>query len=116
MNLFETFVGMLADFAPILSFFSRSKKLFEQMDSKDLETAVEAVCEEMVLFCLGVIKYCRRNPIGRYIKALLADPQLTLASQFFPYPLRAQSRGRISTTQHTVEGKDCIGRERSHHV
>jgi hypothetical protein len=73
MALFETFTGMLADFAPNLSFFSRSKKLFEQMDSKDLETAVEAVCKEMVLFCLGVVKYCRRNAVGKYMKALPAQ-------------------------------------------
>jgi hypothetical protein len=67
------------------------------MDSKDLETAVEAVCKEMVLFCLGVVKYCRRNPVGKYMKALPADPLLTLASKLFPCPLPAQCRGRIST-------------------
>jgi hypothetical protein len=64
MALFESFVGMLADFAPILSFFSRSKKLFAQMDSKDLEAAVGAVCKEMVLFCLGIVRYCQRHPIA----------------------------------------------------
>ncbi|OLE52847.1 MAG: hypothetical protein AUG51_16105 [Acidobacteria bacterium 13_1_20CM_3_53_8] len=81
---------MLADFAPILSFFDRSKKLFEQMDSNDLETAVEAVCREMVLFCLGVVKYCQRNPIGRCSKVIPADSPLILASELLPYPLSTQ--------------------------
>jgi hypothetical protein len=97
MALFETFVGMLADFAPILSFFSRSKRLFERMDSKDLETAVEAVCKEMVLFCLGVVRYCQRNPIGTYVKSLPAYPRLTLASKFRAHAIPTQSRVRIST-------------------
>ena len=56
---------LLSDFAPVMSFFSRSKKLFEQMDIKDLEAAVQSVCREMVSFCLGVIKHCKRNPIGK---------------------------------------------------
>jgi hypothetical protein len=97
MALFETFVGMLADFAPILSFFSRSKKLFEQMDSEHLEAAVEAVCKEMVLFCLGVVRYCQRNPVGRYTKIIPDDGSLILASKPFPHAIPAQSGGGIST-------------------
>src|SRR4051794_19613887 len=61
MALFESLVGMLTEYAPILSFFRRSRELFEQMNSKDLEAAIEAVCDEMIHFCLGVVKQCRRK-------------------------------------------------------
>ena len=69
MALFERFVGMLADFTPTLSFFSRSKELFNK-DSKGLEAAVEAVCKDMVLICLKVTRYCQRHPIGNYSKVI----------------------------------------------
>jgi hypothetical protein len=67
MALFKSLVGMLTEFAPILSFFRRS---LEQMSSKDLEAAIEAVCEEMIRFCLGVVKYCRRKSAGEHPPAL----------------------------------------------
>jgi hypothetical protein len=70
MALFESLIGMLTEFAPILSFFRRSCELFEQMNSKDLEDAIEAVCEEIIRFCLGVVKYCRRKSAGEHPQTL----------------------------------------------
>lgn len=90
---------MLEDFAPVLSFFSRSKTLFEQMDSKDLEAAVESVCKEMVSFSLEVIRYCQRHPISKYSETIRADHRLIFARQYFAYAIPAQSGIEVSKTQ-----------------
>jgi hypothetical protein len=82
MALFESLVGMLAEFAPILSFFRRSRELFEQMNSTDLEAAIEAVCEEMIRFCLGVVKYCQRKSASERPQAFHASLLLTMEANF----------------------------------
>jgi hypothetical protein len=96
MALFESLVGMLTEFAPILSFFRRSRELFEQMNSKDLETAIEAVCEEMIRFCLGVVKYCRRKSASEHPQAfhisLLLMMEANILSMLFQPSLEVEFR------------------------
>jgi hypothetical protein len=93
MALFESLVGMLTEFAPILSFFRRSRELFEQMNSKDLEAAIEAVCEEMVRFCLGVVKYCRRKSAGKHPQGLSYRSSAYDGSKYLGYAIPASSGG-----------------------
>lgn len=93
MALFESLVGMLTEFAPILSFFRRSRELFEQMSSRDLEAAIEAVCEEMIRFCLGVVKYCRRKSTSEHSPALHVKPSTYDESKLLGYAIPAQSGG-----------------------
>ena len=93
MALFERLVGMLTEFAPILSFFRRSHELFEQMNSKDLDAAIEAVCEEMIRFCLGVVKYCQRKSASEYPQALHKKPSAYDGSKLLGYAIPARSGG-----------------------
>jgi hypothetical protein len=93
MALFESIVDMLAEFAPILSFFRRSHDLFKQMSSKDLEAAIKAVCEEMIHFCLGVVKYCRRKSTSEHPQAFPCKPSAYDGSKLLDYAIPARSGG-----------------------